>query len=228
MKNSNVICALMVFLSFACCPVKLRAQSKWINALKNGKDLNIVVYGTSLTAGLPAQTWVSGLKDSLNTRYPGKVSIRNSAQVAMHSDWGVSNLKDRVLNHDPDVVFIEFAVNDAFLSYQISLRASALNLRYMIERIRAWKPDVQVVLQIMNPPTGEHLRDRPNFEAYYAQYKKIGRQMKVKVVDHSYWNEIARNEQEFLRWVPDGIHPSAEASQKLILPYLLKQLISAR
>lgn len=201
------------------------SQVRWINALKRGDDLKIVFYGTSLTAGDPGKVWVEGLRDSLNSRYKGKVSMYNAAQVAMHSDWGVNNLKERVLSPGPDVVFIEFAINDAFLPYNISLKVSALNLRYMIDRIRTENPSAQIVLQIMNPPVGEHLKSRADFDQYYNQYKAIGGRSGVKVIDHGkYWKEILKDTNAFKRWVPDGIHPSAEASRKLILPYILSQL----
>lgn len=202
------------------------AQCRWITQLKSGKTLSIVTYGTSLTAGPAAKVWVEGLRDSLLARYGSLVEVQNSGQEAMHSDWGVSQLRERVIAYNPDVVFIEFAINDAYTPYKISVAASSLNLKYMIERLRAYKPTVEIVVQIMNDPIAEHRDLRPEFNSYYDAYRRVAKEMCVKLIDHGiYWRKLVSNEAVYRNWVPDGIHPSESASRQLILPYILKSLL---
>lgn len=57
----------------------------------------------------------------LQERYPGLATVINSAKSAMWSQWGVDHLSERVLAYKPDMVFIEFAINDAYLPYETNL-----------------------------------------------------------------------------------------------------------
>ena len=86
------------------------------------------------------------LEDSLNMLYPGTVEVINSAQAAMWSTWGVENLRERVLEYKPDMVIIEFAMNDAYLPYTTSIEAARLNLEYMVYRIRELYPECSILI----------------------------------------------------------------------------------
>ncbi len=79
----------------------------------------------------------------------------------MWSKWGVDNLDARVLTKKPDTVFIEFAINDAYLDYKTSVSDARRNLANMIDRILSSKADTEIILMTMTPPTGIHLERRP-------------------------------------------------------------------
>lgn len=92
-------------------------QDKVIKSLEKGENQKIVIYGTGLFAA--KEGWTAMLEDSLNARYPGKAEVVNSAQSAMWSTWGVENLCERVLEQKPNMVIIEFAMNDAYLPVKL-------------------------------------------------------------------------------------------------------------
>lgn len=200
------------------------ARSQVIERLRNGEKQKIVVYGTSLSASV--EGWATLLEDTLNARYPGKAEVINSAQAAMWSTWGVENLRERVLEHKPDLVLIEFAINDAYLPYGTSVEAARLNLKYMVRRIWELYPACMVFIQVMNMPVAEHKKQRPDIELYYAMYREEAEILNVGLIDHSvYWTPLLeKGENEFYKYVPDGIHPSLAAQQELVLPHLLKAL----
>lgn len=200
------------------------AQDKVIKKLENGEHQRIVVYGTSLSA--VKEGWAAMLEDNLNARYPGKVEVINNAQAAMWSTWGVENLRERVLEQKPDMVIIEFAMNDAYLPYTTSLEAAKLNLEYMVLRVRELYPECSIFIQVMNMPIAEHKTQRPDIELYYKLYRKEAKKLHIKLIDHyEYWISILRKgEEEFLKYVPDGIHPNIEAQKELVLPHILKAL----
>lgn len=200
------------------------AQDKVIRKLENGENQKIVVYGTSLSAS--EKGWPAMLEESLNESYSGKAEVINSAQAAMWSTWGVENLRKRVLEHKPDMVILEFAMNDAFLPYTTSVEAAKLNLEYMVRRIKELYPDCSIFIQVMNMPIAEHKIQRPNIGLYYEMYRKEAKRLKVKLIDHyEYWVPLLeKGETEFLEYVPDGIHPSPTAQKELILPHILKAL----
>ena len=102
------------------------AQSHFLNNLKSGKHQIIVVYGTSLTAN--PLGWPAMLEKEIDKRYPSLVKVENMAAGAMWSTWGVKNLDERVLSKNPDLVLIEFAINDAFIPYKTSQKVCRLNL----------------------------------------------------------------------------------------------------
>ena len=82
----------------------------FIEKLRAGREQTIVYYGTSLTQ---AGAWTRFLTEELTAKFPGQVTARNSGGPGMHSGWGLRNVDERVIAHKPDVVFIEFAINDA-------------------------------------------------------------------------------------------------------------------
>ena len=160
MKKYIKYLSVIIVLIVASLP--LSAQDKVIKKLVDGENQRIVIYGTSLSAS--KEGWPAMLEDSLNMLYPGTVEVINSAQAAMWSTWGVENLRERVLEYKPDMVIIEFAMNDAYLPYTTSIEAARLNLEYMVYRIRELYPECSILIQVMNMPIAEHKAQRPDIE----------------------------------------------------------------
>lgn len=78
--------------------------------LKAGKDVRIAYFGGSITA--QAGWRVKSLK-WFQSRYPdSKISEINAAIGGTGSDLGVYRCHQDVLQHNPDLIFVEFAVND--------------------------------------------------------------------------------------------------------------------
>ena len=208
----------------------LAAASAWavdsdalVSNLKTSKPQTIVTYGTSLTAG---GAWVKQLQGALNKKFPGLAKVVNRGANSMWSKWGVDNLDKRVIEYKPDAVFIEFAINDAFLKYATTVEAARRNLETMIDRTLKAQPQCQVILMTMDPPVGVHLERRPKIEEYYEMYREVAKQRKLLLIDHEpNWQKILREDRAtFDKYVPDGIHPNALGCEKVILPQLLKSL----
>jgi len=198
-------------------------MSTLVNCLKKGKPQIVVAYGTSLTAG---GVWVSQLQQALNEAYPGLATVINSGQGDMTSRWGVENLESRVIQKNPDTVFIEFAINDAFLEFKISVAEARGNLENMIDRILKWKPTCEIILMTMNPPIGIHLERGPQIKDYYQLYRIVAKDRNLKLIDHyPNWEHILNSDQDlFDRYVPDGLHPWVEGCHQVITPMILKEL----
>ena len=202
--------------------------------LKEGKHQTVVVYGTSLSIN---GEWAKALGEWFKKEFPGKVSFINSAKAGMHSDWGVENLQQRVLEKNPDLVFIEFSANDAATKHHIPLEKSAANLDRMVKALRERNPKVDIVLQTMNPawdsptnPAKKYGSDRPNLEAYYEVVRRFTRERSLPLVDH-YPNWVRmRNEspEKFQQAVPDGIHPQSGPSRAVTWPAVRGLLERAR
>lgn len=84
-----------------------------------GRDeVNIVYLGGSITAGAGAsdksKIWVNQVDDYFTKRYEGQKTINkyNVGVGGTGSDYGILRLKRDVIDKNPDLVFVEFAVND--------------------------------------------------------------------------------------------------------------------
>ncbi len=198
-------------------------RAAFVASLEAGRPQKIVAYGTSLTAN---GTWVARLQDVLNAKFPHLAEVVNAGQAAMWSKWGIENLNSRVISRHPDVVFIEFAMNDAFLDYQTSVAAARDNLEKMISLIREAYPKCEIILMVMNRPTGVHLEERPRIADYEQMYRETALGHSLRLIDFSAdWQTVLRQGEVVWReLVPDGIHPNDRGSEVVIMPHMLKSL----
>jgi len=198
-------------------------KSRLVSNLEAGKKQTVVTYGTSLTAG---GAWVGQVSAELNRRYPGLATVVNSGQGAMWSKWGVDNLDARVIGKQPDTVFVEFSINDAYLPYNTSVEQARSNLETMVDRIVATNKSCEIILMVMNPPTGVHLDRRPKVEFYNQMYRDVATQRHLTLIDHyPNWQQILKADpKRFSEYVPDGIHPNAEGCKAVITPRIISAL----
>jgi acyl-CoA thioesterase-1 len=192
--------------------------------LTSGQPQKFVFFGTSLTEG---GTWNRHLTERLNEKFPGLISSVNTAKGGETSVWGLANFSDRVLAHRPDVLFMEFTINDAVARFEISLEESARNLIAMRDRLSDELPSCEVILQIMNPvidrPAG-HTGHRGKLATYCDQWRAIAAERGLALIDHwPNWSSLLEsNEPEFRRLVPDGLHPEDEGYRRIVMPELLR------
>ncbi len=204
-------------------PGLCQETSRLVSNLNAGKKQIIVTYGTSLTA---SGKWAEQLSNQLDRFYPGQATIINSGAPEKASNWGVKNLQERVIDQHPDAVFIEFSINDADWHLGMSQKKSRKNLETMIDRILAANKSCEIILMVMNPPTGSHLNGRKKIEAYNQIYRDVAAERNVMLIDHyPAWQKILKeNPQQFAMYVPDGIHPNWEGSSAVTTPNILKAL----
>lgn len=217
----SFLLAVLLLLVTGICPAAEKAA--FLANLEAGRPQTVVTYGTSLTAG---GAWVGLFGAALDGKFPKLATVVNSAQGAMWSKWGVENLDARVIAMRPDVLFIEFSVNDAYLEYQTSPEEARKNLEAMIDRTLAALPKCEIILMVMNPPTGMHLERRPKIADYEQVYRLVAKERGLRLIDHSAnWQEVLQQGGE--KWkalVPDGIHPGAAGAEQVILPHLLTSI----
>ena len=188
-----------------------------LDNLKAGKPQVIVTYGTSLTAG---GAWVAGLDAALTQRFGKASKVVNCGMSGKNSDDGVKQIQT-VLQANPNLVFVEFGMNDAVLRFNISVEDARANLEKIIEKLRAQNPAVEIILMTMNPPVGkEREGKRPEIEKYYQMYRDTAQKLKLPLIDHyAAWQKLLTDDpKKFNALVPDGLHPNAEGSTTITLP----------
>lgn len=229
MKFTSIITLFAMSLSF-CGTVQAADSSPtsagFVRKLQAGDKQTVVYYGTSLTA---AGAWTRLLTNRLKEAYPGQVAVHNSGGPGMHSGWGLQNLNERVIALKPDVVFIEFSINDAVARFNLSPERGKANLEKMIDRIQAAQPGCEIILQIMNPVIDKSQGDsgwRPTLEACQQNYRDVARERGLLLVDHMpAWSRVLENDEPIFRgYVPDGVHPSEDGWREIVMPELLRRL----
>jgi lysophospholipase L1-like esterase len=201
-------------------------KSPFIAKLNNHQNQTIVAYGTSLTEG---GSWVKELADALEKKFPGLATMINSGGSGQWSRWGVANLEERVISKKPDVVFIEFAVNDSVARFNGSVEEARQNLNTIIDRILASNPQCEIILMTMTPadkhPLG-HFSYRLNIVDYYEMYRQEAKKHQLLLIDHApNWLALQASDKAlFDNLVPDSIHPTAEGNAKIVTPQILKLL----
>lgn len=215
---------LLVLLTFASCV--FASEAPFIKALESGKAQKVVVYGTSLTAKGP---WVSIIQKKLKEKYSEKVSLINSGGSGKDSNWGLANLKKKVIGHKPNVVFIEFGMNDSVVRFNNSKDKVRSNISSMISQIKKSLPDCEIILMTMNPALGipeGHRSARTDLNDYYEIYRELAKKNGLKLIDHfrNWQTFLGRAGVAYKQYIPDGIHPNKAGCEKVIIPEMVKVL----
>jgi lysophospholipase L1-like esterase len=218
--------------------------AKFITQLHKGEQVKIVTLGTSLTGG--KWRWVDVMQEWLDADYPGQVMLENlgvgaSASMtvpAMEGNqyvWnkcGLDRIPDAIAA-TPDVVFMEFAVNDAYKPYGISVDQSRENLESMINSLRDANPDVEIILQTMNVVLDRpelnmaEATKRADLEKYLKMYRELATKYDLLLIDHyPNWKSYLRKKgrEAYIEMLTDGIHPNLDGYRTILLPELKRVL----
>lgn len=204
----------------------MSATPAFIEKLRAGAALHIVFYGTSLTAG---GGWTGPLSEKLEATFPGQLRFTNTAVGGKESVWGLANFEELVLAHRPDVLFMEFCVNDAVDRFHISADTAEANLEAMLGQLRQRFPDCEVILQLMNPvidrPAG-HDGARTLLAEHQQRWRDVAARRGLRIIDHMpAWTALLESDEaKFREFVTDGLHPSRAGYEEVMLPVLLREL----
>jgi lysophospholipase L1-like esterase len=211
---------------------KGEGPARFVRSLQAGDQVTIVTLGTSLTGG--TWRWVDVMKEWLDNDFAGLVTIHNlgvGASASSHppGSSGLDKVKQAAALK-PDAAFIEFAVNDAYLPYGISVEDAKRNLNTMIDALLAANPRVEIILQTMNVVVDEHATRRPRLGDYVEMYREVARERGVRLVDHyPNWQKLLDSGRDkFMALVPDGIHPQRAGYREILLPALKENLLGEK
>lgn len=166
------------------------------------EDFNVVFLGGSITNGAGASTYENSyvhiVGEYLKNLYKNrKVNIINSGVNGTGSAFGLFRLKKDVIDKKPDLVFIEFAVNDRIESSNYA----AVTMEGILSQLSRLEPEPAVVLLVT--PTG--LAD-----ACGSVHKRISYYYGVPVIDiQDYvFKHIGMDEYTWKDISIDNLHPN--------------------
>ena len=217
------------------------AEAGLITRLEKGDHLKIAAIGTSLTAtSFNSQNWFAQMGAWLSAKYPGQVTLSNRAvsgeisaiQPPRWTHGGPWQLDQVLANDDPDVIFIEFAINDAYKQAKIPVADSRKNLKAFIDRINKWAADrgkkVEIVVQTMNNTGPSYAPLENDVGPYYQGWREEAAANHVLLIDHyPNWIKLYKSEADHATWkkyIPDDIHPNPLGTTKVILPEIQRVL----
>lgn len=109
--------------------------NNFLKKANSGKDLKVAYIGGSITY-LPIR-YTQQTSAVLRNLFPkNKITFINAGIPGTDADLGVCRVKEQVLDHKPDLIFIEFAVNGGF----------AEGVEGMIRKIWKQNPEIDIYL----------------------------------------------------------------------------------
>jgi lysophospholipase L1-like esterase len=133
----------------------------------------------------------------------------------VNSRWGVRQLAI-LRDFHPDIVIMEFAINDAAVHRGVSLPESISNIRCIIDFFRKTDNRVQIYLLITNPVHGLRRILRFRLERYYEEHRRLADALSVTCIDtRPAWNGLPRPLRRLA--IPDGVHPAPHFARSITL-----------
>ena len=182
----------------------------------------VAVLGTSLSARVD---WPLALAERLSGCLGRPVEVAVVARPGATSRWGLAQVA-RVAALDPDIVVVEFAINDADLldgiGHGLALGRSVAVHETLLDELAALAPGARVLLMTTNHARGPRGWMRPRLAAHYAAYPGIARRHGAGLLDlYPRWLARAHRGEEGL---VDGLHPDDAAARAVILDPLARAL----
>ncbi len=136
--------------------------------------LNVVYFGGSITVGSGATSagncWREKVGQWFIRTYPGtKVNNFNAGIGGTGSELGYYRAHKDVLAQDPDIVFMEFAVNDVYKTKQ----ETQFLMESIVRGIQKESPDTYIIFVYTSEIKNDELKDASKYQEAIAKYYGI-------------------------------------------------------
>ena len=209
---------LAVLVGLAITIIGLKFLERWDGQLhdrpfyahkQRAGPLKVVVFGTSLSE---RAKWPDDLQQALQSCGLGDALVLRHAKAGANSSWGGSQAEWFGQN-PPDLVIVEFAMNDADLFDGLSLDDSQSNHLEIVRNLRQIVPDAAILLLSTNPVTGWARLKRPLLARYYNSYVTVAAQADIGFLDgYGRWMQLPGRAEA----IYDGVHPRPEIEAQLL------------
>jgi lysophospholipase L1-like esterase len=233
LKFSNFIVVLFVF--FSCLNAQAQADAKtYLQDIKTemkkewpkNRTINLVFHGHSVPAGYFKTPFINTLDSypylllkNLKKEYPNAlINIIVTARGGENSESGGKRFKTDVLTHKPDVVFIDYVLNDRGLG----LIRSKMAMRSMIQQ--ALETNCKVILLTPSPHQNFDLKDSSSYlEAFSTQIKELAGEFQVGCADsYGVFKRTVLSDKISLQNLMSQVNHPNKAGHQLIADELIK------
>ena len=197
-------------------PIKQELLIQW----PKNRTINLVFHGHSVPSGYfktpdvrPLQSYPHLLLKELKQVYP--YAVINSILTCIGGEnaaQGAKRFKRDVLNHKPDVLFIDYALNDR----RIGLEASRQSWEFMIKA--ALKKNIKVILLTATPDQKVDLADaKTDLQLLCNQVKELSAEFKVGLVDsYASFQKIHSDGGKLADYMSQVNHPNEKGHQLVV------------
>lgn len=202
-------------------PIKQELIKQW----PKNRTINLVFHGHSVPSGYfktpdvrPLQSYLHLLLKELKQHYP--YAVINTILTCIggeNAEQGAKRFKQDVLNHKPDVLFIDYALNDR----RIGLEASRKYWEYMIKA--ALKKNIKVILLTATPDQKVDMTDpKTDLQLLCDQIKEMSTEFKVGLVDsYAIFQKMLSDGGKLADYMSQVNHPN-EKGHKLVADGMMK------
>jgi acyl-CoA thioesterase-1 len=188
--------------------VAIMKLEKTINKLKTCKSLKIVALGDSLTYGwMVDKGYLAFFEELISIRYPKSIiEIVNRGVPGDTAKGGLLRLAGHVISEKPDLVLVQFALNDAFTGHPVNQFKE--NISSIITGIKA-NTSAEILLVTSSALEGA---DKDIAGKYYSALSDIATDKGIPIaLTHEYSEQkIARGTRFETLVQNDRVHPSEE------------------
>jgi len=207
-------------------PVLKLLRNRW----PDNRMVNIVFHGHSVPAGYFNTPWLNTLGAYPNlvfeqvskafTKSP--INVIKTAIGGENAEQGAARFENDVLNYKPDVLFIDYALNDRKMGLERAKAAWAS----MIEKALA--KNIKVVLITPTPDLNENILDNNAIlQAHASQIIDLGKQTHLPVIDsYGLFKKLALEGKDLKLYMSQKNHPN-EVGHRVVAAEILK-LFGAR
>lgn len=178
---------------------------------------DIACFGTSFTTKYLSGDWVIALGDALMSRVDRPVKCYNSGKGSQNSQWGLDNVAEKVLAHNPRAVLMEFAINAEITG--ISRAQEIANLTSLVNQMRARNPLVDITFRTTSPVSAAIQSGRPNLALYRQDVIDLAATLSVRLVDS--WPLWPNPMDPAMTYNNDGLHITETFIKSTLLPQLI-------
>ncbi|WP_425637660.1 SGNH/GDSL hydrolase family protein [Algoriphagus yeomjeoni] len=201
--------------------LKVELQKKW----PGNRTINLVFHGHSVPSGYFKTPIVNTLESypflvykELTAQYPfAVINLINTAIGGEDSKSGVQRFETEVLNHNPDVLFIDYALNDR----RIGLDSAKTAWEAMIQK--ALEKDIKIILLTPSPDQKVDLHeDDTILDQHSMRIRELAEKYEIGLADtYESFKESVKTGSNLPDLMSQGNHPN-EAGHALIAKGILE------
>jgi acyl-CoA thioesterase I len=201
--------------------VKEELVKKW----PQNRTINLVFHGHSVPTGYfrtpdvrTLEAYPHLLLKELKAIYPNAViNVITTSIGGENSAQGQKRFKSEVLNHKPDVLFIDYALNDR----KIGLEQSRRNMEKMIKE--ALKKGIEIILLTPSADqTVDLLKSGNELELFATQLKELANTYNIGLADsYGQFKHLLEEKKDLKQYMAQSNHPN-KSGHELIVAEILR------
>lgn len=198
----------------------LAIKSELVKQWPQNRTINLVFHGHSVPSGYfvtpdvkPLQSYPLLLLKELKKIYPfAVINIILTCIGGENSEEGAKRFKKQVLNHQPDVLFIDYALNDTGIGAAASRKA----LEYMIKA--ALKKNIKVVLLTATPDQRVDLSNKEtDLQKICNQVIELSKEYQTGLVDnYAGFQKLVSSGEKITDYMSQVNHPNEKGHQLVV------------